>query len=130
MSKKKKKEPVIDCYTILEDNISFSEFRERVERERILKGKKNLSKRKYFWLYLIDNNLLQCPATGIMVDHVSYDQHYREKSYHYNFRSKDNQLFTIDHKIPKSKGGPDTVKNIQPMIALINFDKQDQLIYL
>ena len=126
---KKKSIPVVDSYIILEDNITFSQFRERVTRERILKGKSNLSKRKVFWLHLIDTNQLQCPATGIMVDHVSYDKHITQGSFHYNFRSKDNQLFTIDHKIPKAEGGADNKSNIQPMIALANFDKGTQLIY-
>ena len=95
-----------------------------------------ISNRKKHWIYLIENNLLTCPATGKEVSYCSYDRlDYKGKNikptYHYNFYSEDGELFSIDHKIPISKGGHKTaVSNIQPMIMSKNFEKKNELIYI
>ncbi len=34
-------------------------------------------------------------------------------------------LMTKDHVVPKSKGGPDRIENMQPMCAICNFEKSN-----
>ena len=52
-------------------------------------------------------------------------------TFHYNFYSEDDELFSIDHKYPISKGGSKySVDNIQPMIMLENFKKENKLIFI
>jgi 5-methylcytosine-specific restriction endonuclease McrA len=90
---------------------------------------KKISKRKRFWRYLIMNNELVCPVTEKKVAYCSLDKNVKSETLHYNFYSEDDELFTIDHKIPKSKGGKDNTTNIQPMIAEENWDKGSKMIY-
>ena len=88
-----------------------------------------ISYRKKFWIHLIETNNLICPITGKKVSYCSYDrQEYKNiiniPTFHYNFYSEDDELFSIDHKYPISKGGSKySVDNIQPMIMLENFKK-------
>lgn len=135
MNKNKEKIKFEEEFEILEI-LDFSTFKARVLRELELKNEKKepkkrkpLSIRKRHWIYLIDNNKLVCPASGLIVNYCTYDYKKSCNSYHYNFRSKDNLLFTIDHKIPKQKGGTNDFSNVQPMIAEYNFKKKSQLIY-
>jgi hypothetical protein len=90
--------------------------------------------RKLHWYHLIMENLLTCPATEKRVAYCSYDvmEHPNPKvqpAYHFNFYSEDDEMFTIDHKIPKSLGGTDLIDNVQPMIGDINWRKGSELIY-
>lgn len=92
----------------------------------------NLGKswRRTMWYKLIKDNNLTCPATGKTVAYCSYDYNKSGKSFHYNFYSEDGELFTLDHKTPKSLGGHKTdYDNIQPMIYKDNFNKGSELIY-
>ena len=99
-----------------------------------LKGKFGKSNsRKYLWIKLIESGNLTCPVTNKKVDYCSYDYIKSGNliTYHYNFYSIDGELFTIDHKIPISKGGHKSdVSNLQPMIGKENWKKSDKLIYL
>ena len=75
---------------------------------------------------MIAANKLQCPVTNLTVAYCSYDVT-QMGSYHYNFYSEDGRLFTVDHIIPKSKGGSAMkLKNIQPMIGKYNWRKGSQ----
>lgn len=89
-----------------------------------------VSKRKIQWLSLIEINKLTCPCTKLKVSHVQFDYNPSSNTFHYNFYSKDGQMFTIDHIIPKSKGGSIMgIDNLQPMIDVYNFGKGSKLNY-
>lgn len=92
-----------------------------------------ISRRKGWWLRLIKSNKLTCPETGLVVKYVSLDMQEHKNgnsTFHYNFYSECGELFTVDHIIPRSKGGAiNDVKNLQPMIAQNNWDKGNDLPY-
>lgn len=85
----------------------------------------NYSKRRACWIKLIEANRLICPASQKEVSYCSIDENQnRVKSIHLNFYSEDGDMFTIDHILPKSKGGKHVdLDNIQPMIAKHNHRK-------
>ena len=90
------------------------------------KEMKRVSSRKRQWLKMIHANKLTCPVTQEKVVYCSYDVT-PHGSYHFNFYSESKRLFTVDHIIPKSKGGsPMKLKNLQPMIATHNWKKGSQ----
>ena len=95
----------------------------------IVDNMSKVSKRKMFWQHLIKTHNLTCPVSKEEVDHCRYDYCETAKSYHYNFYTKDGKLFTIDHCVPKSKGGKDHTSNIQPMLADINFAKGSNMMH-
>lgn len=112
----------------LEDFIAIMDKLVEVNTSNQLRG------RKQHWYNLITENLLTCPATEKRVAYCSYDviEHPNPKvqpSYHFNFYSEDDEMFTIDHKMPKSLGGADITDNVQPMIGEINWRKGSELIY-
>jgi HNH endonuclease len=47
--------------------------------------------------------------------------------YHIDLYTKDFELMTIDHIIPKSKGGKNTLENLQPMCHTCNTKKADKI---
>ena len=47
---------------------------------------------------------------------------------HFNLYAEDGVLMTKDHIIPKSKGGKNTVDNMQTMCAICNEKKADKII--
>lgn len=108
--------------------LTLQEFLDEVTE--IYKETGRVSKRKRFWRFLINNNELECVATGKLVSYCSYDKNVKSETFHYNFYSEDGELFTIDHKIPKSKGGKDNTTNIQPMLQENNTEKGSKMIYL
>lgn len=88
------------------------------------------SHRKTFWYYLIKSKQLTCRVTNKTVSYCGLDYYRKNNQYSYNFYSEDDELFNIDHKLPKSLGGTNDFSNIQPMIAEENMKKGSQLIYL
>jgi len=90
-----------------------------------------ISLRKRHWIFLIENNILTCPASGKVVSYCSLDKDVYNGSFHYNFYSEDGEMFTIDHKKPISRGGArGNFDNIQPMVQFENSKKGNELIYL
>ena len=47
--------------------------------------------------------------------------------YHVDLYTEDFELMTIDHIIPKSKGGKNTIENLQPMCHTCNSKKADNI---
>jgi len=94
-------------------------------------GLDTVSKRKKQWLSLIAADKLTCSATGIKVDHVEYqlNKHWNGRSsYHYNFYSLGGDFMTVDHIIPKSRGGSVMdIDNLQPMRDRENFAKGSKI---
>ena len=91
---------------------------------------KRVSNRKLQWLELIKHNRLECPISNLKVSYVGLDENKHRRgtvSYHYNFYSECGKMFTIDHIIPRSKGGKlNHISNIQPMISKYNGFKGDK----
>jgi len=114
-----------------------TETAEKKAKEKSLRLNKEvlpkLSTRKLHWIHFIKTNHLTCPVTGKKVSYCSYDREDHKNtppSFHYNFYAEDGTLFTVDHKIPVSKGGSKTkTTNVQPMVAENNFEKGAELIY-
>ena len=108
------------------EKISIEEFVLRMQN--ISHQKRRPRKRN--WLRLIKADKLTCPSTGLKVSYCSLDLNTKSNTKHYNFYSEDDQMFTIDHIYPVSKGGPkESLDNIQPMIDKYNFEKADKLDY-
>lgn len=89
--------------------------------------KMQISKRRSYWYHLIKHNNLKCPISKEIVCYCRLDNHIINNTKHYNFYSGNDIFFTIDHIIPKSKGGIDSIENIQPMIAVENFKKSNNI---
>ena len=110
--------------------LTLNEFLEEIKINKNPLKPHKISYRKMHWKYLIENNMLTCPVTGKVVSYCSLDEDVYCHSLHYNFYSEDGEMFTIDHKIPISKGGKKYgFTNIQPMIQFENSKKGNELIY-
>lgn len=109
------------------EKLSLIEFLQRMDKIE----PKKIRNRKMNWIKLIKANKLTCPITNKTVTFCSLDeQQNKVKSLHYNFYSEDGTLMTIDHIIPKSKGGHHTdISNLQPMVEEENYIKGDKLIW-
>lgn len=126
--KGKKLKKVKECYEEVR-RLSLEEFLKEMNDIYLEKGR--ISTRKRHWVYFIKSNKLECPATKKLVAYCSYDLNKKSKTFHYNFYSSDGELFTVDHKVPISKGGSkNKLGNVQPMIAEPNFEKNNQLLYI
>ena len=75
-----------------------------------------------------------CAGCGITTQHVYLEHHNKkDKPGIYNLKlygvdANNNEiLMTMDHIIPKSKGGTDNLKNIQPMCNTCNQDKGNKI---
>lgn len=80
----------------------------------------------------VDCCVAGCSAQG---QYFAVERAYDPNSqYHLNLYYKTNDgeevMITSDHKIPKSKGGPDDISNRQPMCAPHNLGKGNKLIHL
>lgn len=106
------------------------EFWDYKEFLQICNKLSKVSRRKGWWIRLIRENKLICPKTNLKVKYVSLDRLDNKKgsTFHYNFYSECGELFTVDHIIPRSKGGAvNDVNNLQPMIAEYNWEKGNTL---
>lgn len=87
---------------------------------------KRVSMRKRWWLSLLarGGDKLVCPISGLKVSKLCLDVKYYKNgkcSYHWNFYSECDRMFTVDHIQPRSKGGDVmNVENLQSMIGEYN----------
>ena len=75
------------------------------------------------------------PGCGIRGEYFAIEKAVHQKSaqYHLNLYGMHNGreiMITSDHKLPKSKGGGNSISNRQPMCYPHNTKKGNQLIYL
>lgn len=73
---------------------------------------------------------VSCGAKGVF---FAIEHEYRRKYCHLNLYAMDSEgdevLMTKDHILPKSKGGSESLKNLQPMCKPCNELKSDTIIY-
>jgi len=94
-------------------------------------SKRRAKFRKMVWEHLIKNDLLICPATGEKVSYCICDYVKLNGRYYYKFYSENDVEFSLDHKLPISKGGErKNFCNIQVMTREANGLKSDSLVYL
>lgn len=94
-------------------------------------SKRRASFRKRVWQHFIENDLLVCPATGEKVSYCICEYVKLTGRYYYKFYSENDVEFSLDHKLPISKGGEKkNLNNLQPMTLSANRTKSDSLIYL
>ena len=55
------------------------------------------------------------------------DESLNKKRAHFNLYSEDDVLMTKDHIFPKSKGGKDSIENMQTMCAICNSEKGNKI---
>ncbi len=85
-----------------------------------------ISDRKKQWLKMISvgGDKLVCPITKLEATRVHLDIQYYKRgshSFHWNFYTECGRMFTVDHIVPKSKGGAlNDVDNLQAMIREYN----------
>lgn len=83
---------------------------------------------------MIEAGKLTCSITNTPVAYLSYDIKNNKiaanRTYHFNFYNDKEELITVDHVHPKSKGGSEMdVDNLQPMVGEHNWRKSSQLDY-
>lgn len=72
---------------------------------------------------------IQCTCCGVIATRVIKGINPSGGKYgssHVNLYTNDGLLITVDHIIPLSKGGPDTLENKQPMCCICNGKKGNQ----
>ena len=106
---------------------------------------KNIGKKKRFFGVRIplSNKRIRCFAENVNCIACGREGDYfavekckdvATKKYHLNLysRTKHNQeiMQTIDHRIPKSRGGSNKPRNLQTMCSPCNFSKSDKMIHI
>lgn len=74
---------------------------------------------------------LTCVVCGITADKLALERHEGSKRYHYNLyashKSGREVMLTVDHIIPKSRGGSNNPENLQPMCRKCNSSKGNDI---
>lgn len=114
----------LDLYTVV-DVIPVEEVFAKIDYhvENRTKGKAEYNGNKFnvksIRLAVFRNKGLQCAHCDRVGDHFNLEYHTHAKgdnaNPHLNLYSADGMLFTKDHILPKSKGGKDTLSNLQTM---------------
>lgn len=125
---KKKKEPKIlkkHKHRTRVASFTFDEVREMLELPaRYKKGKPYglhdgvyFSLRRAAIIFEIGFDCVHCGLKG----HIFHLEHtFNKASWHLDLYSEDDTLMTIDHLVPKSRGGPDVVENFQNLCMPCN----------
>ena len=73
-----------------------------------------------------------CVYCGLEGTFFAVERHPNAMGWHLNLYAVDDigdeVLMTKDHIVPRAKGGPNTLDNLQPMCTLCNGDKADTVI--
>ncbi len=107
----------------------------------VYKGKKGLKPKKKYRGHKIKMGSrryrvfatkgIRCVHCGIKGQYFALERHKESRNYHFNlYALKDGkeEMMTIDHIIPKSKGGGNDQKNLQPMCCGCNRKKGDKIL--
>lgn len=76
------------------------------------------------WQQLISSGSDACVVTGARITHACLDRA-PDGAVHVNLYAETGELMTLDHIVPKSKGGSNGVENMQPMTRSMNARKRD-----
>lgn len=102
------------------------QLKKKVKREFIINGEKYLVKINSKKLFVFKKSLICC-SCGIVGDRILLQQ-VKDESPHFNLYSG-SILMTQDHIIPLSKGGPDSLDNLQTMCFNCNSKKGNNLAF-
>ena len=76
-----------------------------------------------------------CVSCGAKGAYFSVDRCPKEKRlkgqpkiYHMNLRTEDDKIMTVDHIIPRCKGGRNSIDNAQPMCSNCNQEKGNKIL--
>lgn len=92
-----------------------------LDREKVFEGKVSHNRLRVFKQKGF--KCVKCGIEGVTVKLTRKD----EGSIHLDLYTKNNTLMTIDHIIPKSKGGQKHIDNLQPMCSKCNCEKGNKL---
>lgn len=100
-------------YTILE-KITIEEAVSRLKNRRIVS-------KRFFKVMKLGN---ACKGCGLERSYVALGRD-KGNNLHWDLYAEDGTLMTIDHIIPRAKGGKEHMKNLQLMCSPCNFKKAD-----
>lgn len=61
-----------------------------------------------------------CVSCGVEGEYIVLERNLDQPTPHLNMYTRDGQLMTVDHILPKKQGGKDKIKNLQPMCHKCN----------
>lgn len=68
-----------------------------------------------------------CVTCGIIGTHFAIERHHGHRRWHLNLYCDNGRMMTIDHIIPKSRGGKGVMSNLQPMCFNCNNRKGSKM---
>jgi len=102
--------------------------------KRFAGHKISLSRLRYRMFALKGTRCVKCGIEGTFLAlerHKDAKEKGKEKKYHFNVYAIDSNgeevMLTVDHIKPRSKGGTNKMKNLQPMCESCNVEKADSI---
>ena len=91
-----------------------------------IKSNYNIATRYLVYIYKGFN----CASCDRKASFARLERHKKStsKRNHYNFYCNDGMMMTVDHIVPRSKGGINKLSNMQPMCENCNSKKSDNML--